>query len=254
MVLGLALLVASLFFGLLKFRDVFYTSQHEPTPSTSQTDVNDNPASDLPSMPEPVTTEVIPKAGKTGELSLVVNKLRPLNPKTYVPSSLVVPKVKLRSSSIYLRSDAAAAIQKLFDEAKTAGHNPMLRSGYRSYSTQVSVYNSYVAKDGRAAADTYSARPGHSEHQTGLAADVCNVSNCQLEQAFGDTPFGLWLAKHSHEYGFVIRYLKGKQNITGYIYEPWHLRFVGTELAAQIYKSGKTLEEFYSLPPAPNYP
>jgi D-alanyl-D-alanine carboxypeptidase len=110
------------------------------------------------------------------------------------------------------------------------------------------LYNGYVAKDGQAAADRYSAKPGTSEHQTGLAMDVCLAnSGCSLEQAFGDTPAGKWVAANAHKYGFIVRYLPGKDAITGYEYEPWHLRYVGIELATELQRNNKTMEEFFGL-------
>ena len=101
---------------------------------------------------------------------------------------------------------------------------------------------SYCAEDGRAAADTYSARPGHSEHQTGLAIDLNDVTD-----NFGNSREGKWVAAHCHEYGFIIRYPKGKQKITGYMYEPWHVRYVGVKLATKIHDSGLTLEEYLGI-------
>lgn len=263
--LGIILLVLSIVFGIMKFRDVFY-SQPQDTAADQPViadEINEpENAAEVESKPEEAETPK-PKPASApdtpgplegvGTLSWVVNKRRPLNPKTYIPPNLVKPSVKLRVAGITVRSDAAAALQQLFAAGLSAGHDPMLSSGYRSYNAQASLYNSYAAKDGQAAADTYSARPGYSEHQTGLAMDVCNAGACSLEQSFAATPFGQWLAAHAHEYGFIIRYPSGKQHITGYIYEPWHLRYVGTGLAAQIYASGKTLEEHFGLPAAPTY-
>ena len=117
-----------------------------------------------------------------------------------------------------------------------------LLSGFRSYSTQKVLYNSYVQTDGVEAADTYSARPGHSEHQTGLAFDVGNI-----DYGYGDTDAGRWLNDHAHEYGFIIRYLKGKESITGYVYEPWHIRYVGLNVASEIHTRGITLEEYLGV-------
>lgn len=115
-------------------------------------------------------------------------------------------------------------------------------SGFRSYETQEGLYNRYVAADGKAEADTYSARPGHSEHQTGLALDVNS-----LYESFADTAEGKWLAANAHRYGFIIRYPAGKTDKTGYIYEPWHIRYVGVEKATKIYSSGLCLEEYYGI-------
>lgn len=177
---------------------------------------------------------------------VIVNKKRSL-PSDYIPNNLVSA-----GSGEQLRSDAAEVLNNLLAAGKSQGINLSVLSGYRSYTRQTSVYNSYVSKDGRAQADTYSARPGHSEHQTGLAVDL-GSGVCNLETCFGDTPAGKWLADSAYKYGFVIRYLKGKENVTGYQYEPWHLRYVGKELAAELYKTGQTMEEFFGLPAASAY-
>jgi D-alanyl-D-alanine carboxypeptidase len=122
-------------------------------------------------------------------------------------------------------------------------------SAYRSYNTQTNTYNGYVAQYGQATADTFSARPGHSEHQTGLAVDVGNANgDCELEICFGSTNFGEWLKNNAPSYGFIIRYPEGKESATGYQYEPWHLRFVGQDTAALIfYSGGKTMDEYFGV-------
>ena len=136
-------------------------------------------------------------------------------------------------------SNAYAALQQLQAGAEAAGYSMPLISGYRSYAYQASLYNSYVAQDGQALADTYSARPGHSEHQSGLAFDIGALDN-----GYGNTPDGRWLHAHCANYGFIIRYPAGKESITGYQYEPWHVRYVGKEIASQIMAQGITLEEY----------
>lgn len=144
----------------------------------------------------------------------------------------------------------------MFAAAAADGVILNLQSGYRSYNLQTSVYNRWVAQKGQAVADTESARPGHSEHQTGLAADVGGVTRpaCNVEQCFADTSEGKWVAAHAHEYGFVIRYSLGQDGVTGYTYEPWHLRYVGPELARQVQAEGaKTLEAFFGLGAAGSY-
>lgn len=191
---------------------------------------------------------------------LVVNKKRPLDPRSYAPSDLVVPHVTLRSNITgnekYMRAEPAAALEKLFAGASAAGLQMNVQSGYRSYGFQESLYNRYVSQQGQAVADTQSARPGYSEHQTGLSVDVGSVGHpeCAVEQCFADTAEGKWLAAHAYEYGFIIRYPNGKDAVTGYIYEPWHIRYVGTELATEMHTTGAvTLEEFFGLPPASSY-
>jgi D-alanyl-D-alanine carboxypeptidase len=175
----------------------------------------------------------------------IVNKKRSL-PSSFVPKNLVTFEGK------QLRSDTANAMGQLFDAASGDGINFKVISGYRSYQYQQGVYYGYVKRDGQTKADTYSARPGHSEHQTGLAADV-GTGTCDLSICFGDTTGGKWLVNNAYRYGFIIRYPKDKENLTGYQYEPWHIRYLGIDLAAQVHKSGKTLEQFFALPPATDY-
>lgn len=159
---------------------------------------------------------------------IIANKSYPL-PSSYNPG---------------LSPTAKIAFDNLVGGARSAGYNIYLVSGFRSYSSQYSIYNNYVARDGRALADTYSARPGYSEHQTGLAIDVNN-----LVREFGNYPEGKWLANNCQHYGFIIRYPNGKDNITGYMYEPWHIRYVGKELAEKLYNNGNwiTLEEYFGI-------
>ncbi len=189
---------------------------------------------------------------------VVVNKGRVLA-NSYEPADLVVPDVVLSeaaaSQNMHLRRDSAAALEKLVAAANDAGLKLMLVSGYRSYATQQSVYSGYVASQGQAYADATSAQPGHSEHQTGLAADVGAVSRtCQLEVCFGDTTEGKWLAANAYKYGFIIRYQKDKTSQTGYAYEPWHVRYIGLDLATELNKTGQTLEQFFGLPAYTDYP
>ncbi len=187
---------------------------------------------------------------------VIVNKHYPL-PVSYEPA-VVVPSVKLLAGSAQEQSHiskvAEPAVKEMFGAAKTEGVNLVFGSGYRSAALQRQVYNSYVASDGQAKADTYSARRGYSEHQTGLALDVSGASGaCYLEICWANTQEGKWIAANAYKYGFVIRYQNGKEAITGYQYEPWHIRYVGKELAAEINKSGQTLEEFFGLEAAPSY-
>ncbi|MGE5704295.1 MAG: D-alanyl-D-alanine carboxypeptidase family protein, partial [Clostridia bacterium] len=142
------------------------------------------------------------------------------------------------------------ALETMFAAATRDGIELAGVSAYRSHETQKQLFDRYVKKDGEKAARTYSAVPGHSEHETGLAIDVSGIKGvCAAEDCFADTPEASWLAQHAHEYGFIIRYPKGKEAITGYQYEPWHLRFVGAAVAKEINKSGLTMEEFYNAIP-----
>lgn len=185
-------------------------------------------------------------------LWVIVNKQHPLSPKDYVPADLVVPSVPLRvpgNDSMQLRKVTADAMTKMFADAKSQGIDLMLASGYRSYDYQVNLYNGYVKSEGQATADTQSARPGYSEHQTGLAADVEPVSrNCEVDPCFGNTPEGKWLATNAYQYGFIIRYTPGNQTVTGYEPEPWHIRYVGTYLSKQMHAQNiDTLEQFFGV-------
>jgi len=188
----------------------------------------------------------------------IVNKKRAL-PNGYVPADLTVPNVRLRLAKTHeqmqFSKQAVPAVEEMFKAAQADGVTLVFGSGYRSYNLQKQFYNSYVSQDGQTAADRYSARPGTSEHQTGLAFDATSVSGkCHLEICFENMIEGKWLKDHAHEYGFIIRYLDGKESVTGYQYEPWHMRYVGKELAEELYKTGPvTLEEFFGLPAAPSY-
>ncbi|MDO8335965.1 MAG: M15 family metallopeptidase [Candidatus Saccharibacteria bacterium] len=186
-----------------------------------------------------------------GSLWWIVSKTRPL-PDGYIPPDLVTPDVSLNStksaSENTLRKDTASALEKLFAGAKNNGIDYMLASGYRSKELQATYYNNYVSKSGQAEADRYSAKPGTSEHQTGMSLDIATVDRKNyLDQAFGKDTGGIWLAAHAHEYGFIIRYPEGKETITGYMYEPWHIRYVGIDLANELYKNNQTMEEFFGL-------
>lgn len=181
-------------------------------------------------------------------IDVLVNKNRSL-PSDYIPADLVkltVPTCLANPEVNQLREIAAEALGELFDGAKDAGYDLVARSGYRSYQTQKSLRNSIEKSKGITYADKYSAQPGESEHQTGLAIDITSptVSN-QLTKDFGVIPEGEWVRENAHLYGFIIRYPQGKEDIVGYEYEPWHLRYLGENLASKIYNSGLTMEEYF---------
>jgi D-alanyl-D-alanine carboxypeptidase len=191
-------------------------------------------------------------------LWVVVNKKHALNPTNYVPADLTDPNVPLRvpgNESMQLRNDAAQALEQMFAEAKKNNLNLMVSSGYRSYNYQVGLYNGYVRSMGQENADKTSARPGHSEHQTGLALDIEPATrNCELHVCFAQTPEGQWLVLNAYKFGFLLRYPADKVAVTGYDYEPWHYRYIGRELASQMYqKNVKTLEEFFSISGGTSY-
>ncbi|MBH0228682.1 D-alanyl-D-alanine carboxypeptidase family protein [Halobacillus yeomjeoni] len=186
-------------------------------------------------------------------IQVVVNKQRKL-PEGYMPPNLVIPDVPFYFSEDLpkkkMRSEAAQALEKMFAAAEKDGVELVAASGYRSYDRQKTIYQGYVNQYGEEKANTFSAKPGTSEHQTGLAMDITSAQLAfKLDQSFRQTDEGTWLAEHAHEFGFIIRYPKGKDEITGYTYEPWHLRYVGEEISTDIHKQELTLEEFFGLYP-----
>lgn len=164
---------------------------------------------------------------------LVANKKYPL-PQDYNPGE---------------NKEARAAFEQMATDAKALGFDLVAFSGFRSYEYQTTLYNNYVNRDGKEAADRYSARPGHSEHQTGLAFDIGENSqqDLWLTAEFGETPAGQWLADNAHRYGFILRYPEGKEEVTGFMYESWHFRYLGVEKATDVKKTGLTLEEYLSI-------
>ncbi|TCJ02895.1 M15 family metallopeptidase [Cytobacillus praedii] len=181
---------------------------------------------------------------------VLVNKEFSL-PDGYTPEDLVRPNVLFSFGDqdiekAYMRQDAATALEKMFEEAKKLGIHLFAVSGYRSYNRQIQVYKAEVNKFGEEKAALAVAVPGTSEHQTGLTMDLSSQSaKFELSEQFGETPEGKWIAANAHLYGFILRYPKGKEGITGYKYEPWHFRYVGKEAATIIYKKGWTLEEYF---------
>lgn len=225
-----------------------------PSPSPSPGPAPTAPAPEATPEPEPGFDRAANSIDDPMSIWVVSNKRRPLNPADFAPGDLVMPEGVENEWAQPLREPAARAVEALVGAAAAAGHRVWIISAYRDYGTQVSLYNSYVARDGQAAADTYSARPGHSEHQTGLAVDLDDFGGCYLNACFGDTPAGAWLAEHAADYGFIVRYPAGKESITGFTPEPWHFRYVGPELAGEMTRTGTTtLEEFFGLDPAPDY-
>ena len=168
-----------------------------------------------------------------------------INGATFVDGILIVNKTYELPADYptgALNPNALAQFNKLTEDAAKLGLSIKCSSGYRSYKDQERIYNNYVAIDGIVKADTYSARPGHSEHQSGLAIDVNSI-----DYTFLNTPECDWLAKNAHKYGFIIRYPLGKEAYTGYSYEPWHIRYLGIDTATAVYNSGLSLEEYLGI-------
>ncbi|MGK0715663.1 M15 family metallopeptidase [Leucobacter sp. W1153] len=195
-----------------------------------------------------------PNLDDPNSITVVVNKQRPLQPAEWGPADLVMPQGIPNTNGQPLRAEAASALQQMYQSATAAGVPFIITSAYRDYWLQTSLFNNYAARDGVAAAETYSARPGHSEHQTGLAADLDDGSGCAFMSCFGETATGLWLRENAYQFGFILRYDNGQQPVVGYIYEPWHFRYVGVEIATDMRAKGIiNLEEYFGLPAAPGY-
>ncbi|WP_202931039.1 M15 family metallopeptidase [Aminipila terrae] len=180
-------------------------------------------------------------------LFILVNKQNPVD-SSYKPEDLTAIKYFAPDrppEGRVMRKEAAEAFNKLSEAAAKKGHTIIVTTAYRSYDFQSNLYNNYVKYHGKKEADTFSAQPGKSEHQTGLAADVSSPSvNYQLTKDYINTPEGKWLNDNAYKFGFIIRFPNGKENITGYVYEPWHIRYVGKTAAKEIFNEGLTLEEY----------
>lgn len=247
-----------------------------PSPSGPQTATSTPAVATTTAVPAPAASAAPPSstppsssAPPSGALSqkyslsdpasqwVIVNKHRPLAPLQFAPADLVQPRVQLAVSgeASLLNSTTAAAAEKLFAGAASAGVTMTLASGYRSFQTQTATYNGYVTSRGQASADTASARPGFSEHQTGWAFDIGDGGGaCSFQPCFAEQPAAVWAKANAFKYGFVVRYPWMLHEITGYYYEPWHLRFVGVEAATDMANRGiGTLEEYFGLEAAPSY-
>jgi D-alanyl-D-alanine carboxypeptidase len=189
-------------------------------------------------------------------LGVIVNKTYHL-PAHYRPDDLTTPDIRFTFDGAHekrlLREPAARAAEALFQAAQAQGIQLLAVSGFRSFPTQQALYAFKLQRQGEAHVSRYSAVAGASEHQTGLALDVTSASvDFMLLPRFADTPEGQWLARHAHAYGFVMRYPEGKEHITGYAYEPWHIRYVDCSIAYVAFHQHLTLEEmnnnFYAIP------
>jgi D-alanyl-D-alanine carboxypeptidase len=236
------------------------SSNHSSNPtanSTTEGKTNSNEwASNSPADSDEANSATDPDTSKDAQhvvaqpesIAVLVNKQFIL-PESYEPSDLVYPNTRFifkeKVEKRKLRKEAAEALEQMFKGAEKDGVYLAGVSAYRSYTTQKLLFNNYVKQDGEKKARTYSAVPGTSEHETGLAIDVSGTNGkCAATDCFAGTREAGWLAEHAPEYGFIIRYPKGKESITGYKYEPWHIRYVGKKAAAQIAQKGITLEEY----------
>src|SRR4051812_4046421 len=235
-------------------------ASHRPTPHRSAPSTRPPRPTPTPTVPPaPVvvafdkTAQSIDDPASTWD---VVNKARALNPLTYVPADLTYPDVVYVNHQP-MRQATATALVEMFRAGKAeAGLDFSVQSAYRSFDSQTGVYADDVARNGQEYADTDTARPGHSEHQTGLAVDISAIpAQCSLDACFGDTPQGRWLAGNAWRFGFLLRYPADKVAVTGFTYEPWHFRYVGVPLATELHTTGvTTLEEFFGCPGGTTYP
>lgn len=189
---------------------------------------------------------------RAGSLWVVVNKAHPLSPLRHAPKT-----VEVDGSPVDVR--AAQDLRQMLAAARRADSSIRVISAFRSYAYQADLHERQIVKYGsREEADRWSARPGFSEHQTGLAVDVADADagpGCQLGACFDATPAGRWVARHAHEYGWIVRYTRANRQVTGYNGEPWHLRYVGRELASVMRSSGAgSLEEVFGVDGGSAYP
>lgn len=218
----------------------YYTSEEE-----EQEEVT------MSSTPTSTPKKMIEVDTQPDSITVLVNREYKLS-EEYVPADLVIPQIPFSFygtyEKSYVRQVMAEPLEDLFAQAELEGIMLKGVSGYRSYARQEQIYNNNVSTRGKDTTDLVSAMPGSSEHQTGLAIDVSTSSvGCTLEQSFGDTVEGKWLKRNCYKFGFIIRYPEDKTDITGYTYEPWHIRYVGKRLAKHLYKKELTLEEYYQI-------
>lgn len=246
--IGLGLAGAAIVGGLIWANIRAYHPKPWPVQqsATQQTQVTPQNTPQSTSVPPPAFDKTQYSLDDPASMWVVVDKRRPLNPRSYAPTDLTAV-----GNGQYLRAAAAEAFARMVADAKTAGYSLSAESGYRSYDTQVSVYGNEVKNYGQAVADSESARPGFSEHQTGWSVDIASPG-C-IEDCFGTTAAATWVLANSAKYGFFQRYPDGKSAVTGYRHESWHFRYVGPALAAEIVKSSQTMEEYFGLPAAPDY-
>lgn len=214
-------------------------------------------STDVPRTTEdvPRPTEDVPRTSlydieNANSLQVVVNKKRPLNPIDYLPRG------KVRIGYVWVAKPAADAYAQLKAAVSKQKLGTLcINSGYRSFASQKAIHSTKVAQLGKTAGERLAARPGYSEHQTGLAIDISTTAlGCRIGP-FGASKASGWIAKNAWQYGFIVRYpSNSKTKITGYVWEPWHLRYVGIELATDMQSKGiATLEEYFALPAAPKY-
>ncbi len=187
-------------------------------------------------------------------LTVVVTKLRPLEPVSYIPADLLTLRGVPGGDSQRMRAQAATAMARMSRDATAAGVPFRISTAYRSFGLQQYLHTREVRRLGTAEADRRVARPGHSEHQTGLAADIYDVPTNELSQSFGESAAGTWVRDNAYAYGFIVSYPDGVEAVTGYFYEPWHVRYVGEKVAGDMRNTGiETLQEYFDIEASPGY-
>jgi len=221
------------------------------TPATPPVLVEEVSVPDIPPLEMSLMLEPDYDIDSPSSITVVVNKQRPMNPIDWAPGDLVLPDIP----NVWgqpIRAEAADALQQMYAASIDAGVPFTITSAYRDYWEQKSIYDGLVAEGGVEYADRDTARPGYSEHQTGLTVDLYGEEGCQLQECFGETPTGIWLRENAYRFGYILRYNDGEQATVGYIYEPWHFRYVGVDVATAMHEQGVlNLEDFFGLPPAP---
>jgi len=236
-VAGLVIIVLALLAGAMFIhrQPASAPSVSKQTPVTTKADNNDT--TEQPAFDKQRYSTTDPAS-----LWVVVNKQHPVNPQTYAPKDLTSVGNGQR-----MRAEAATALLKMFSDAKAAGYTLVADSGYRSYSDQVAAYGSLVKAYGQTYAETVSAHPGYSEHQTGWAVDI-GSGNCHVADCFGDLPAGKWTQANAYKYGFILRYTPADKATTGYSAEAWHFRYIGTDLSQELHNQNiPTLEQFFGV-------
>jgi len=248
LVIPVLLLAIGVSLGIIMF--VTYNPVHSPKAIENSTKTAKTEKKTIATASKPSFNKTEYSTTNPSSIWIIVNKQHPLMPLDSMPSDLIA------SNGVIISSSAVADFEAMTAAAKSESIILTGISSYRSYSTQKALYNNYVATNGQAATDTFSARPGYSEHQTGLAIDFGSSTNsgCNFDDCYATTVEGEWLDTHANEYGFILRYTAKNQQITGFKNEPWHYRYVGRELAAEMKKQSiTTLEEFFSVSGGTNY-
>ena len=243
--ISVALIVS--IFVVYNYKNKQVSNEAEKQSITTEPTKNDSVATEEP---KKATEKPVEPEQQPDENGYLPNQTLPTEP-TYINGILLANKIYPLPSTFAPgeNKEARQELDKMLATAKKQGFDFVAFSGYRSFDYQTTLYNNYVNRDGQAAADRYSARPGYSEHQTGLAFDIGErgKENLWLTEEFGETPAGQWLLTNAQDYGFILRFPKNKEDITGYMYESWHYRYVGVNIAKEIKKKSITLEEYLGV-------